>query len=538
LKRSLFYVLLVSAVLLLFHSGKWGVIETSEARYAEISKEMLSNNDYLHPKLLEINHFHKPPVTYYITVLGYKIFGVDEFGARFFLQIAILIQLILIYHITFLLFKEKCLALTAVLIYFSLPLVLISSRNLTTDAYLNTFILTSVYLWLYYKERGKLFLLYLYYLTLGVIFETKGPVGLLFPVIFIISHKIIFKEKIEKNIHQLFGILLFLVVSAAWYLALAIKNPNIIDYFINHQLKDRMLTNAFNRGKPFWFYLVTVPLAGLPWAVILVLYLKSKLKQILKERKTMLVLYVTILAIFVLFSAFDTKLIFYVLPMFGFMAIITAKILSDVSQKTLGIYNKVLFGLGILFLFVLFLADVVNIGYRFNLTFAIVLAISTVIACLLILKYQSGYLKTAALGYLFGCLLLVGGTIILTENQDRLNSTKHAIKFINNQLKDVKNIVVYNYLMPSTKFYSDKPIITLNDGHNTANRETQFETNLKWKQHLIDVRTENGRQRADSILKHESVLISRKKVELPDYLDFLNHPPFQKKEFGKWVIYY
>ncbi|HKK12697.1 MAG TPA: glycosyltransferase family 39 protein [Flavobacteriaceae bacterium] len=538
MKRSLFYVLLVSAVLLLFHSGKWGVIETSEARYAEISKEMLSNNDYLHPKLLEINHFHKPPVTYYITVLGYKIFGVDEFGARFFLQIAILIQLILIYHITFLLFKEKCLALTAVLIYFSLPLVLISSRNLTTDAYLNTFILTSVYLWLYYKERGKLFLLYLYYLTLGVIFETKGPVGLLFPVIFIISHKIIFKEKIEKNIHQLFGILLFLVVSAAWYLALAIKNPNIIDYFINHQLKDRMLTNAFNRGKPFWFYLVTVPLAGLPWAVILVLYLKSKLKQILKERKTMLVLYVTILAIFVLFSAFDTKLIFYVLPMFGFMAIITAKILSDVSQKTLGIYNKVLFGLGILFLFVLFLADVVNIGYRFNLTFAIVLAISTVIACLLILKYQSGYLKTAALGYLFGCLLLVGGTIILTENQDRLNSTKHAIKFINNQLKDVKNIVVYNYLMPSTKFYSDKPIITLNDGHNTANRETQFETNLKWKQHLIDVRTENGRQRADSILKHESVLISRKKVELPDYLDFLNHPPFQKKEFGKWVIYY
>ena len=538
MKRSLFYILLVSAVLLLFHSGKWGVIETSEARYAEISKAMFLNKDYIHPKLLEINHFHKPPVTYYITVLGYKIFGVDEFGARFFLQIAILIQLILIYNITLLLFKEKRLALTAVLIYFSLPLVLISSRNLTTDAYLNTFILTSVYLWLYYKERRKPFLLYLYYLTLGVIFETKGPVGLLFPVIFIISHKIIFKEKLEKNIHQFFGILLFLVVSAAWYLALAIKNPNIIDYFINHQLKDRMLTNAFNRGKPFWYYLVTVPLVGLPWFIILLVYLKSKFKQILKERKTMLILYVTVLTIFVLFSAFDTKLIFYVLPMFGFMAVLTAKILSEVSQKTLDIYNKVILGLGILFLFVLFLASVVNIGYRFNLTFAIILTISNVIAYLLVLKYLSGYLKTATLSYLFGCLLLVSGTIILTENQDQLNSTKHTVSFIDTQLKDVKNIVVYNYLLPSTKFYSDKAIITLNDGYYTANRETQFETNSNWKKHLIDVRTETGRQQADSIVRHQSVLISRKKVELPDYLDFLNHLPYQKKEFGKWVIYY
>ena len=91
---------------------------------------------YDHPKLMEIKHYHKPPVTYYVTVLGFKIFGVNAFGARFFLQIAILIQLFLIYQITFLLFNDKKISLAAALIYFSLPLVLISSRNLTTDAYL------------------------------------------------------------------------------------------------------------------------------------------------------------------------------------------------------------------------------------------------------------------------------------------------------------------------------------------------------------------------------------------------------------------
>jgi len=77
-------------------TGTWGLTETSEARYAQISKEMFTSGDYLHPTLLGIQHYHKPPVTYYITSLGYSIFGANETGARFFLAIALLIQLLFI----------------------------------------------------------------------------------------------------------------------------------------------------------------------------------------------------------------------------------------------------------------------------------------------------------------------------------------------------------------------------------------------------------------------------------------------------------
>lgn len=538
MKRSLVSILLFSAFLLLFSSGKWGIIETSEARYAEISREMLANHDYIHPQLLDIYHYHKPPITYYITILGYKIFGINAFGARFFLQIAILIQLLLIYKITLLLFNDKSLALTAVLIYFSLPLVLISSRNLTTDAYLNTFVLASIYFWLYYKiKHNKPLLLYLFYLSLGLIFETKGPVGLIFPIFFIASYKIVNKDKVEKSIHQLLGFALFLFIATAWYLVLILDNHDFYDYFINRQLKERMFSNSYNRGKPFWYYLVTVSFLGLPWVIVSFIYLKTNLSKIVKERK-MLVLFVTIASIFFVFSMFHTKLIFYVLPMFGFFAILTAKILLNEPQKSLNIYNSALIGLGAAFLILLLAVNVIDIGYEFHLTMAIALNILVIIACLLILKYQSGYFKTAMLSYLFGCLLLVSGNIILAENEDELNSTRHAINFIDNHLKDAKNIVVYNYLLPSAKFYSNKNLITLNNGHNTVNREIQFETNLEWKNHLIDLKTATGRQQTDSILKNKSVLITRKRDKLPDYLDFMNHAPYQKKEFGKWVIYY
>ena len=148
MKNKLYIFLGTIFIVLIFNLGSWGLTESSEARYATIAKEMVENNDYINPTLLEIKHFHKPPVTYYLTALGYKIFGINEFGARFFMQIALLIQIFLLFKITFLLYKNEKIAYAASLIYFTFPITLISIRNLTTDAYLTTFIIASIYFWL------------------------------------------------------------------------------------------------------------------------------------------------------------------------------------------------------------------------------------------------------------------------------------------------------------------------------------------------------------------------------------------------------
>lgn len=59
---KLFTIILTAFILMNFNLGKWGIMETSEAKYAKISKEMVENKDYLHPKLLGIYHYHKPPM--------------------------------------------------------------------------------------------------------------------------------------------------------------------------------------------------------------------------------------------------------------------------------------------------------------------------------------------------------------------------------------------------------------------------------------------------------------------------------------------
>lgn len=538
---KLFTIILTAFILLNLNLGKWGIMETSEARYAEISKEMIENHDYIHPKLLGIYHYHKPPITYQITALGYKIFGINEFGARFFVQLAIIIQLILVYQISLILFNNKKIALTSCLIYFSLPIVLISSRNLTTDAYLNTFILASIFSWLSWKIRNhKILFLYLFYFFLGIGFEIKGPVSLLFPFIFVLIYKIINKEKPRVTIHHILGILLFFLVASAWYLVVVSENQKLWNYFFKDQIVKRIASKSYNRSKPFWFYLLTIPLIGLPWIFIMLHYLKTEIKRLSKTKNIELVLYLTILSLIIIFSIFKTKLILYVLPLFGFVSIASAKALSVVSKKSLRVYNKSILALIFLFLFGLIGCKFLDFNIELDTFRVVSITIVSLVIIIIVLQksFQDQYIKTAVLGFIFGCIVLVSGTQFLIQNENLLNCPKKAIQFIDNELEEVDNILVYNYLLSSVNFYSDKNVVTLNNGHNTVQRETQFETSTDWKKNLIDLKTPSGQEQTKKLIRKNSVLLARKRVKFRDDLRFIEEVLKHKKEFGKWVVYY
>ena len=318
--KKFYTVLLLLFAVLLFQSGSWGLTESSEARYAEIGREMAMSNDFINPSLLGIIHYHKPPVTYVITAIGYEIFGYNEFGARFFLSLALILQVLLVFKIGRLWFKNEKIAIASGLIYFSFPLALIASRNLTTDLFLTTFIIWAVYLWLQVKLKGKKTYLYLFYMVLGFACLTKGPVAFLPVALFILCYKTINKEKPKLSIHTLPGVLLMLGISASWFVVLILKKPELWDYFIQEQIIDRSVNaETFHRDKPFWYYLVLVPLLSLPWIIPIVINLFRE-KTFALDDETKISGY-TALAILIAFSLFSSKLILYILPMFPFLAV-------------------------------------------------------------------------------------------------------------------------------------------------------------------------------------------------------------------------
>ena len=229
--HKIYVLLALIFIISIIALGSWGLAESSEARYAEIGREMLLNKDFLHPRLLEIQHYHKPPLTYYLTALGYTLFGINEFGARFFLQLALIFQIFFVYKIANLLFNDVRLSLSASVIYFTFPIVLIATNNLTTDAYLTTFEIASIYFWLLYRNNRKAYGLYLSSLALGLGFLTKGPVVLLPFVVFLISHSIIYKQRFKVNFHLLWSGLIFIGISIPWFIIIIKETPVLFDYF-------------------------------------------------------------------------------------------------------------------------------------------------------------------------------------------------------------------------------------------------------------------------------------------------------------------
>ncbi|MFI2744165.1 ArnT family glycosyltransferase [Zhouia sp. PK063] len=523
--------------------GSWGVTETSEARYAEIGREIISTHDFVHPNLLGIHHYHKPPVTYWLTALGYKIFGVNAFGARFFLVVALIVQLILVYKITLHLFKNEKIAFYSSVLYFSFPIVLISIRNLTTDAYLNTFALSCMFFWISYLNTKKTYNIYLYFLFLGIGFLTKGPVILLPVFAFVILFRWFTKQKFKFTIHNILGFLGFLAISGSWFGLIIHDKPQLWSYFTQHQLADRMLNaTSFHRNKPFWYYLWSAPLVGFPLAILIALNFKKVYKNIIEVETKRIVksLGLAVIVLLVLFSCFSSKLILYILPVYPLLAILGGYLFKQMNTTMLKYFIKIY-----LLLFAVLIVGgiwvILNEKLNINTWLFFCWEIIAIGGCYSIIWYKKRTEKKQLLymSMLFSCCLLLAYTLFAAENPSVINSSRDLTSFINKHDLKKRKILVYNYLLPSLSFALEKDITTLNDGNYTTQRNIAFQSNLDYKQNYYDL-SENGEtERLENTLAQmPCVLILSKKHSLnKKYKQFFNY--FKNhEEVDKWIVYY
>lgn len=541
MKKELFitFLLLVIGFALLINVGSFGVVESSDARYAEIAREMYSSNDYLHPNLLNIHHYHKPPFTYQITALAYNIFGVNPFAARFFLQLSVLLQFWLVFQIGLLLFSSRNTALYTVIIYASFPLLIISSRNLTTDSFLTTFALLSIFSWLKYVKNHKTFYLYLFALALGLGFYTKGPVIFIAPVIFMIVYKSFNKDKYRFSIHHFLASLLFLIIGFWWYTFLIKDNPEFLDYFLGKQTIERFSKNAFDRTEPFWYFILFAPLVGAPWLLMLPYLLKVTWKSV-NTNKIVKILVLSILIPIIFFSMSSSKRILYILPLYGFMALLTSYLLTFINENEKKVVYKSVFAFYSIMLIAIIVASFLSID--FYIPFIAILISAAVLLLLIGIlispKINSDH-KPMASSLIMTVFLLIMGSYLMSENQLKINSSKPVSDFIRELHPENKEILIYNSRKPSIAFELDRDIISIYKSSHDLNRETQFEKDLSWKEYLININIEQ--ERKDLLNKIENtptILVSYKASDRDTVLQNLTRFYKNQKKLGKYTVYY
>ena len=72
--RSLLIVIIISISLSFFRLGSAKLFDVDEAVFAQASKEMLVNNDWVTPTYNGVNRYDKPILIYWLMAASYKLF--------------------------------------------------------------------------------------------------------------------------------------------------------------------------------------------------------------------------------------------------------------------------------------------------------------------------------------------------------------------------------------------------------------------------------------------------------------------------------
>jgi 4-amino-4-deoxy-L-arabinose transferase len=148
----------------------------------------------------------------------------------------------------------------------------------------------------------------------------------------------------------------------------------------------------------------------------------------------------------------------------------------------------------------------------------------------------SGKSKLVALTLITTVVLLITSSHVFSNNELKVNATKPITDFIKQQKLSDRNILVYNTRKSSIAFGLNKSIISLNNGHESLARETQFETSENWKKYLVDLKNDDEVNYLKQLLEQPTVLISNKK--LASNTEWILKHYKNKKVMGKWTIYY
>ncbi len=335
---SYFHIILLIISFTLYASNIGGVsiYILDEAKNAGCAREMFERGDLTVPTFNDVLRTDKPPLHYFFMMLGYFIFGVNAFAARFFSALFGAFTILLTYFFTRKYAGRDTAALTSVILLASVHLS-IQFHLAVPDPYL-IFFMTAAFMSFYsvLKEKKPVYLLFLY-LSIGLGTLTKGPVaiglpGLVFLLFLIVTRRLNRKEL--KLLKPFAGALLVLLIVLPWYILVHLKTGGAWTegFFLKHNL-GRFTSEMEGHGGLFLITIAYLFIGMFPFSVFLV----QAVRQAWKERGNDFVLFnlVTALTIIVFFTVSRTKLPNYTVPAYPFLAIPIALYLGNASGRQL-----------------------------------------------------------------------------------------------------------------------------------------------------------------------------------------------------------
>jgi 4-amino-4-deoxy-L-arabinose transferase-like glycosyltransferase len=327
------FIVLLGALsyVLFFHGlGDIGLIGPDEPRYSAIAREMLTTGDYITPRLYGIPWFEKPPLMYWLAALGFKLFGFNEFGARFPSALGATISVFAIYWCGRKLW-DRSLGLLAALILTTSIGFFAFARAASMDMPLTACLTLAMVFFLFaFNDQSprRRYWLYGFYAAIGLGVLAKGPVALLLPAMSLCGFNLLRGKWEDWRTWHPRMLWVTALVAAPWYLLCTYFNgwAFIQEFFINQNFA-RFTSTIHGHDRPIYFYFPVLLMMTFPWTFILI----SAIRRRLGKNEQFLVWWAIVP--FVFFSLSGSKLPGYILPMAPPLAYLCAReLLQPVSR--------------------------------------------------------------------------------------------------------------------------------------------------------------------------------------------------------------
>jgi 4-amino-4-deoxy-L-arabinose transferase-like glycosyltransferase len=346
-------IALLAALFFIPFLGGVHLFDWDEINFAESAREMISSGDYFTVQINFIPFWEKPPLFIWMQVLSMKIFGINEFAARFPNAICGIVSLLVLFNIGRKLVDVRF-GLLWTLLYGGSILPFFYFKSGIIDPWFNLFIFLSIYqIYLYFNiSAGKLKHASFSALFIGLAILTKGPVALL---VFLITTGILLlvkKFNVKTRFKDVAAFALILILTGGfWFILQLLKgNFDIIADFIVYQIRLFKTKDAGHGG--FLLYHFVVLFIGVFPASIYALPALFKFRQRGTENSDFLIgMLILFWVVLVLFTIVKTKIVHYsslcYFPL-TFLAAWSAYHTGSISSRWRNITFGLIMGMGVL----------------------------------------------------------------------------------------------------------------------------------------------------------------------------------------------
>ena len=343
----LFYIIFFYGI------GSYPLMDIDETRYASMAHDMFKTKDFMTLYLNGDYFFEKPPLYFWIECLSFALFGkVTEFTVRFPVALMGFLSSFLVYFVGKKVVSKNFGIISSVILATSAEFFILSKFAILDIVlcFCTTFSIFFGFMTLFCKEENKKYFWWLFYIFSGLAVLAKGIPGFVLPF-----GTMFFSYIVAKRVKELFkpiffipGTILFLLIVLPWHLIMLQKHDPLFfnEYIMKHHIARFTTSAELGRKQPFYFFILTILGGFFPWTLVCIASCKTWLRKIVKffregfnfecctnPQKFLILNGIAVLLTLVFFSASSSKLVTYILPIYPFLACLSAMIFISDNEE-------------------------------------------------------------------------------------------------------------------------------------------------------------------------------------------------------------